>query len=58
MVIEADHHRISQGLHQPHQGHFFSDSTYARGCLEEYRRAGVNSHMAELIGELIDKSPI
>ena len=58
MVIEAAHHRISEGLHLPHQGHIFSDSTYARGCLEEYRSAGVNSHLAELIGELIDNSPI
>ena len=57
MVIEAAHHRISEGLHLPHQGHIFSDSTYARGCLEEYRSAGVNSHLAELIGELIDNSP-
>ena len=58
MVIEAAHHRTSKGLHQPHQGHIFSDSTYARGCLEEYRSAGVNSHLAEHIGELIDNSPI
>ena len=58
MVIEAAHHRISNGLHQPCQGHIFSDSTYARDCLEEYRSAGVNAHLAELIGELIDNSPI